>query len=79
MLQLILGVAATGGIQTQSFSNSVIDFNESYTKYVELQESTSLAALVKELNKIGIKARDMVAIMQALKASGALRAELEII
>ncbi|NQY81245.1 MAG: flagellar basal body P-ring protein FlgI [Candidatus Caenarcaniphilales bacterium] len=73
------GNSPTGGIQTQSFSNSVIDFNESYTKYVELQESTSLAVLVKELNKIGIKARDMVAIMQALKASGALRAELEII
>lgn len=73
------GNSPTGGIQTQSFSNSVIDFNESYTKYVELQESTSLAVLVKELNKIGIKSRDMVAIMQALKASGALRAELEII
>ena len=71
--------SGTGGIVTQSFSNSVIDFNESYTKYVELEESTSLSALVKELNKIGIKAKDMVSIMQALKASGALQAELEII
>ena len=71
--------SGTGGIVTQSLSNSVIDFNESYTKYVELEESTSLSALVKELNKIGIKAKDMVSIMQALKASGALQAELEII
>ena len=35
--------------------------------------------LVKELNKIGIKAKDMISIMQALKASGALQAELEVI
>lgn len=68
-----------GGIITQSFSNSTIDYTDTYTKYVELAEATSLADLVKELNKIGIKAKDMVSIMQALKASGALQAELEII
>jgi len=69
----------SGGIITQSFSNSTIDYTDTYTKYVELAEATSLADLVKELNKIGIKAKDMVSIMQALKASGALQAELEII
>lgn len=73
------GAGATGGIVTQSFSNSAIDYTDTYTKYVELAEATSLADLVKELNKIGIKAKDMVSIMQALKASGALQAELEII
>ena len=73
------GAGATGGIITQSFSNSAIDYTDTYTKYVELAEATSLADLVKELNKIGIKAKDMVSIMQALKASGALQAELEII
>lgn len=70
---------ANGGIVTQSFSNSAIDYTDTYTKYVELAEATSLADLVKELNKIGIKAKDMISIMQALKASGALQAELEII
>ncbi|MFM7457941.1 MAG: flagellar basal body P-ring protein FlgI [bacterium] len=70
---------AGGGIVTQSFSNSAIDYSDTYTKYVELAEATSLADLVKELNKIGIKAKDMISIMQALKASGALQAELEVI
>ena len=73
------GGGAGGGIVTQSFSNSDIDYSDTYTKYVELAEATSLADLVKELNKIGIKAKDMISIMQALKASGALQAELEVI
>lgn len=73
------GTGASGGIVTQSFSNSAIDYSDTYTKYVELAEATSLADLVKELNKIGIKAKDMISIMQALKASGALQAELEVI
>lgn len=73
------GSGASGGIVTQSFSNSAIDYSDTYTKYVELAEATSLADLVKELNKIGIKAKDMISIMQALKASGALQAELEVI
>jgi flagellar P-ring protein precursor FlgI len=73
------GTGAGGGIVTQSFSNSAIDYSDTYTKYVELAEATSLADLVKELNKIGIKAKDMISIMQALKASGALQAELEVI
>ena len=73
------GGGAGGGIVTQSFSNSAIDYSDTYTKYVELAEATSLADLVKELNKIGIKAKDMISIMQALKASGALQAELEVI
>ena len=73
------GSGAGGGIVTQSFSNSAIDYSDTYTKYVELAEATSLADLVKELNKIGIKAKDMISIMQALKASGALQAELEVI
>jgi len=71
--------AAGNGIQTMPVSNSDIDFKEVETKYVELQESTTLATLVNELNKIGINARDLISIMQALKASGALQAELEII
>lgn len=67
------------GIQTQTFSNSSIDFKRDPAKYVELAESTTLADLVRELNKVGVNAKDLISIMQALKASGALQAELEII
>jgi flagellar P-ring protein precursor FlgI len=34
---------------------------------------------VRALNALGVTPRDLMAILQALKASGALRAELEII
>jgi flagellar P-ring protein precursor FlgI len=73
------GFSGAGGIMTAGFANSNIDITHDYSKYVQLNEATNLSALVEELNKVGIKAPDMIAIMQALKASGALRAKLEII
>ncbi len=39
----------------------------------------TLGEVVKALNALGVTPRDLVSILQALKASGALRAELEII
>lgn len=69
----------TGGIQTTPVSNSALSFDESDTRYVKVNESSNLSDLVNELNKIGITSRDLISIMQALKASGALQAELEII
>jgi flagellar P-ring protein precursor FlgI len=40
---------------------------------------TSLGDIVRALNALGVTPRDLIAILEALKASGALRAELEII
>ncbi|MFC1517674.1 flagellar basal body P-ring protein FlgI [Candidatus Margulisiibacteriota bacterium] len=48
-------------------------------KLVKLQAGTSLSALVKALNAVGTSPKDLVAILQALKSSGALAAELEVI
>lgn len=67
------------GINTQAFTNSDIEFSETDTRYVALEEATTLSDLVNELNKIGVTSRDLIAIMQALKASGSLQADLEII
>ncbi len=39
----------------------------------------TLGEIVRALNALGVTPRDMISILQALKASGALRAELEII
>ncbi len=39
----------------------------------------TLGEIVRALNALGVTPRDLIAILQALKASGALRAELEII
>ena len=44
-----------------------------------LRNSASLADVVKALNSIGATPQDLLAILQALKASGALHAELEVI
>jgi flagellar P-ring protein precursor FlgI len=42
-------------------------------------QGTSLAEVVKALNAIGATPQDLLAILQAMKSAGALRAELEII
>ena len=44
-----------------------------------LLQGASLADVVKALNAIGATAQDLVEILQAIKAAGALRAELEVI
>lgn len=44
-----------------------------------LETGTTLADVVKALNALGATPRDIIAIMQALKAAGALRAELVIL
>ena len=46
---------------------------------VLVKAGVSLAEVVKALNSIGATPQDLLAILQAMKASGALHAELEII
>jgi len=46
---------------------------------VMLPRSTSLNDVVKALNAVGATPQDLLAILQAMKAAGALRAELEVI
>jgi len=46
---------------------------------MEIRSSANLADVIKALNAIGAKPLELVSILQAMKASGALRAELEII
>jgi flagellar P-ring protein precursor FlgI len=44
-----------------------------------LEGGAKLADVVKALNSLGATAQDLIAILQALKAAGSLKAELEII
>ena len=44
-----------------------------------VDSGVSIGELVKALNALGVSPRDLIAIFQALKAAGALQAELEII
>jgi flagellar P-ring protein FlgI len=56
-----------------------VDVTEGGGQLVALEEGTTLQAVVKALNALGVTPRDIIAIMQALKAAGALRAEIVVI
>jgi len=48
-------------------------------KLAMLQSGVSLQDLVQSLNALGIGPRDMIQILQSIKAAGALQADLEIL
>jgi flagellar P-ring protein precursor FlgI len=48
-------------------------------KIVQLEAGASLSSLVRVLNAMGASPKDLVSIIQALKAAGALTAEIEVI
>ena len=52
---------------------------EQPARRIELNEGASVEQLVNGLQTIGATARDVIAILQAIKAAGALEAELEVI
>ncbi len=56
-----------------------IDVTTDKKRLVELAKGVSLSEVVKSLNSIGATPQDLLAILQAMKSSGALRAELEVI
>jgi flagellar P-ring protein precursor FlgI len=55
-----------------------VDVKEQKASLIEV-EGITLGQVVKGLNALGVTPRDLISILQALKAAGALRAELEII
>jgi flagellar P-ring protein precursor FlgI len=56
-----------------------VDVNEGRNQLLMLEQGTTLEAVVRGLNPLGAGPRDIMAIMQALTAAGALRAELVIL
>ncbi|GAB4175127.1 MAG: flagellar basal body P-ring protein FlgI [Rhodocyclaceae bacterium] len=65
--------------QTVQSERAQIDIRQEGGALVQLRRGASLAEVVKALNAIGANPQDLIAILQAMKAAGALRAELEII
>jgi flagellar P-ring protein precursor FlgI len=47
-------------------------------KLIVLKSGASLATLVKGLNALGVSPRDMISILQTIKAAGALQADIEV-
>ncbi len=56
-----------------------VDVRERETRLVALDEGVTLDAVVRALNSLGVTPRDIIAIVQALKAAGSLRAEIVVI
>ncbi len=71
--------APGGGAQTVVVPRTSITVDEqSDRRLAVLPEGVSLQQLVNSLNALGVGPRDMISILQAIKASGALQAEIEV-
>jgi flagellar P-ring protein precursor FlgI len=72
------GAFARGG-RTAVVPQATVDAREAGKGVIGLPPTTSVEELVKALNLLGAAPRDLIAILQAMKAQGALDAELEIL
>jgi len=68
-----------GGARTVVERSAVPTASEESRQAVALPATASVEDLAKALNALGATARDLVSILQAMKAAGALDAELEVI
>jgi len=67
------------GGQTVVLPQTEVEVREQKTNLMVIPEGANIGDVVRGLNAIGVSPRDLIAIMQAIKASGALHAELHII
>jgi flagellar P-ring protein precursor FlgI len=65
--------------QTAAVTNATVDIKADKGNLLRLKRGVDLNDVVQALNSIGATPQDMLAILQAMKAAGALRAELEVI
>jgi len=75
--RVLLGNVAGG--QTVVVPEVQTEVKEEEARLILLEQSVTLSDVVRGLNSVGITPRDIVAILQALKAAGALQADLEVI
>jgi len=66
-------------LQVTPPGSSPVDQVRAGQKVVTLPTGVSLGEVVRALNSVGVAPRELIAIFQAIKAAGALQAELEII
>jgi flagellar P-ring protein FlgI len=65
--------------ETTVVPDTSVTIKEGENRLMVLPEGVSIGHVVQALNAIGVTPRDLIAILQAIKAAGALQAELEII
>ena len=67
------------GGQTVVSEKTDISITQQPGMLIQLPAATKLSDVVKALNSLGATPQDLLAILQAMKAAGALNAELEVI
>ena len=74
--QPLLARAGGQGVRTEVVPQTRIDVNEQNAEALQLGVGSTVADLVHAMNRIKASPRDMISVLQAIKAAGALRAEL---
>jgi flagellar P-ring protein precursor FlgI len=69
--------SSTGDTVVQPIDTTSVTEGES--RLIILPGNATLGEVVRALNLLGVTPRELVAILQAIKAAGALQAEMEII
>lgn len=65
--------------QTTATPDTQVDVKEDEGKLILMQQGTSIRDVIDALNALGVSPRDLIAILQAIKAAGAIQADLEVI
>jgi flagellar P-ring protein precursor FlgI len=65
--------------QTAVQRNTTVTANEKGKQLTFIAGAATLSSVVRALNALGVSPRDLIAIVQALRASGSLQADLEIL
>jgi len=73
------GVIVSPGGNTVVTSETEVGIQEEKAGLHVIPRGSTIGELVRALNAIGVTPRDLITILQAMKAAGALQAELEII
>ncbi len=71
------GAFAPEGAETAVVPRTDINVDEGTGKMAVLERAATLSDLVQGLNSLGVGPRDMITILQNIKAAGALQAEIE--
>ncbi len=73
------GAFAPNSAQTKVVQKSSVTVRQEKRNLIVLPNTVSIGDVVRGLNAIGVSPRDLIAILQALKAAGALDAKIELI
>lgn len=68
-----------GGGQTQVVPQSIVQVDEKEDKLKVIPEAATVGDIANALNALGVKPRDLISILQALKAAGALRGDIQVL